>query len=62
MGSTIYPGMMVTAAWLFRTFEFFDLGISLNDVCVFIPAGFGVTATLFTWAWPTRRRALSTLR
>eukprot|EP00048_Salpingoeca_helianthica_P015016 m.224640 g.224640 ORF g.224640 m.224640 type:complete len:744 (+) comp16518_c0_seq1:2306-4537(+) len=48
VGSTIYPGMMVTAAWLFRTFEYFNLDISLNDVCVFIPAGFGVTATLFT--------------
>jgi dolichyl-diphosphooligosaccharide---protein glycosyltransferase len=48
VGSTIYPGMMVTAAFLFRLFERLELGISLNDVCVFIPAGFGVTATLFT--------------
>jgi len=48
VGSTIYPGMMITASALFRTFEYFDLGISLNDVCVFIPAGFAIFSCIFT--------------
>jgi len=46
VGTTIYPGMQVTAVWIKR----FIMGdtMSLNDVCVYIPAWFGVIATIFT--------------
>lgn len=47
VGTTTYPGMMITAAEIWHVLEFFDAGISLNDVCVFIPAGFAVIACLF---------------
>lgn len=43
VGTTIYPGMQVTAVWIknhvLKTW-------SINDICVFIPAWFGVTATI----------------
>ena len=39
---------MVTAAAIYRTLQFFNLDISLNDVCVFIPAGFSILSCLFT--------------
>lgn len=42
VGTTVYPGMMLTAANLWHLFNYLDLGISINDVCVFIPAGFSV--------------------
>jgi len=46
VGTTIYPGMQVTAVWIKR----YIMGdkMSLNDVCVYIPAWFGVIATFFT--------------
>lgn len=46
VGTTIYPGMQVTAVWIKR-FVMKDT-MSLNDVCVYIPAWFGVIATAFT--------------
>lgn len=49
VGQTIYPGMMIVSAiihWFTNTFLF---EISLNDVCVFVPAIFGAVATLFTF-------------
>jgi dolichyl-diphosphooligosaccharide--protein glycosyltransferase len=49
VGSTLYPGMMVTSAVIFRVLEFFDMGISLNDVCVFVPAGFSIITCIFTF-------------
>ena len=54
VGTTIYPGMQMTAVYL-KNFLNNQIGyeISLNDVCCYIPAWFGVTATLFlgllTW-------------
>ena len=48
VGTTIYPGMQFTAAGIFRALNAMGFDVSLNDVCVFIPAGFAVTATLFT--------------
>jgi len=45
VGTTIYPGMQVTAVFLKR---YIVADMSLNDVCVFIPVWFGVFATLFT--------------
>eukprot|EP01129_Flabellula_baltica_P013803 TRINITY_DN648_c0_g1_i1.p1 TRINITY_DN648_c0_g1~~TRINITY_DN648_c0_g1_i1.p1 ORF type:complete len:736 (+),score=167.01 TRINITY_DN648_c0_g1_i1:144-2351(+) len=47
VGTTLYPGMMVTSAAIFRFLEYFDLGITLNDVCVFIPAGFSIITCFF---------------
>ena len=44
MGSTIYPGMQFTAVYLKR-YVFGD-NMSLNDVCCYIPAWFGVMATI----------------
>jgi len=43
VGSTIYPGMQFTAVYLKR-YVFGD-SMSLNDVCCYIPAWFGVIAT-----------------
>ena len=48
VGTTIYPGMQFTAAGIFRALNAMGFDVSLNDVCVFIPAGFAVIATLFT--------------
>jgi dolichyl-diphosphooligosaccharide--protein glycosyltransferase len=41
--------MMITAAGIYHTLNFFGLDVSVNDVCVFIPAGFAVLAILFTY-------------
>src|SRR3989338_10413215 len=53
VGTTTYPGMMVTSATIWHIFEHFNLGISLNDVCVFIPAVFSIFSCLavygITW-------------
>jgi len=46
VGTTIYPGMQITAALAYRAAEYLNLGISLNDVCVFMPAVFGAFASL----------------
>ena len=48
VGTTIYPGMQMTAVFL-KNFLNNQVGyeISLNDVCCYIPAWFGVTATMF---------------
>eukprot|EP00187_Rhodella_violacea_P001312 CAMPEP_0174892910 /NCGR_PEP_ID=MMETSP0167-20121228/7791_1 /TAXON_ID=38298 /ORGANISM="Rhodella maculata, Strain CCMP736" /LENGTH=889 /DNA_ID=CAMNT_0016131537 /DNA_START=252 /DNA_END=2921 /DNA_ORIENTATION=+ len=47
VGSTIYPGMQLTAVAIHRVLnsKLLGLNMSLNDVCVFVPAWFGVTAT-----------------
>lgn len=46
MGTTIYPGMQFTAVWIKRYIV--GSSMSLNDVCCFIPAWFGVLASLIT--------------
>ena len=53
VGTTIYPGMQFIAVWLKR--YLFDAWLdpnetfwSLNNVCCYIPAWFGVAATLIT--------------
>jgi hypothetical protein len=48
VGSTIYPGMQFTAAGIFHALNYLGYDVSLNDVCVFIPAGFSCLACLFT--------------
>lgn len=47
VGSTIYPGMQVTAVTLWKAINVFT-PISLNDTCVFFPAWFGGAATVLT--------------
>lgn len=42
VGSTIYPGMQFTAVFLKR--YIFGDNMSLNDVCCYLPAWFGVIA------------------
>ena len=56
IGTTIYPGMQMTAVAIWRVLkldfwrtllrDIFSVRMSLNDVCVFIPAWFGSLATL----------------
>jgi len=46
VGTTIYPGMQVTAVFLKR--YIFGDNMSLNDICVFMPAWFGGIATVCT--------------
>jgi dolichyl-diphosphooligosaccharide--protein glycosyltransferase len=47
VGTTIYPGMQVTAVAL-KNYVLTDM--SINDICCFIPAWFGVTATMAVFA------------
>lgn len=47
VGTTIYPGMQFTSVWI-KMFILPDW--SINDICCFIPAWFGVLATLSTAA------------
>ncbi len=43
VGTTIYPGMQFTAVFLKN---YIMTSMSLNDICVYIPAWFGVIATI----------------
>jgi len=47
VGTTIYPGMQFTSVWI-KMFILPDW--SINDICCFVPAWFGVLATLATAA------------
>lgn len=47
VGTTIYPGMQIAAVGLWKAINAAGYEMSLNDVCVYIPAWFGVVATLF---------------
>jgi len=47
VGTTIYPGMQITSVAIWRLLnEVVGVKMSLNDVCVFVPVWFGVSATL----------------
>ena len=58
VGSTTYPGLQLTSWMLYRACNLVTT-ISLNDVCVLIPAGFGAIATAFTGllSWEVTRSA-----
>ena len=45
VGTTIYPGMQVTSVWI-KNHLLPDW--SINDICCFVPAWFGVLASLVT--------------
>ena len=49
VGTTIYPGMQITSVWIWKFLGTMDkkFQMSLNDVCVFVPAWFGVSASVF---------------
>ena len=50
VGTTIYPGMQIGSVAIWRTMGKLlsaKKAMSLNDVCVFVPAWFGVSATAF---------------
>mmetsp|Transcript_22538 Transcript_22538/g.53932 ORF Transcript_22538/g.53932 Transcript_22538/m.53932 type:complete len:606 (+) Transcript_22538:189-2006(+) len=48
VGTTIYPGMQLTSVGLYHVLKAVGLPMSLNDVCVFVPAWFGGVATVLT--------------
>ncbi|KEG11526.1 oligosaccharyl transferase subunit [Trypanosoma grayi] len=48
VGTTIYPGLQITSVALHRALAMVGVDMSLNDVCVFVPAWFGAVATLLT--------------
>ena len=48
VGTTIYPGMQMAAVLIWRVLnEYIGYEMSLNDVCVYMPTWFGVSATIF---------------
>jgi dolichyl-diphosphooligosaccharide--protein glycosyltransferase len=50
VGTTIYPGMQMTSVFIWETLKnsgYAAIKMSLNDVCCFVPAWFGVVATMF---------------
>jgi len=49
VGTTIYPGLQFTAAYMYYFVQALGWDTSLNDVCVFVPAVFGVLSTLATF-------------
>eukprot|EP01128_Nolandella_sp_AFSM9_P000167 TRINITY_DN102_c0_g1_i1.p1 TRINITY_DN102_c0_g1~~TRINITY_DN102_c0_g1_i1.p1 ORF type:complete len:723 (+),score=207.17 TRINITY_DN102_c0_g1_i1:32-2170(+) len=48
VGTTIYPGLMVTSAAIFHSLNAIGIEVSINDVCVYIPAVFGSLTSMLT--------------
>ena len=47
VGTTVYPGMQMSSVFIWRFLnEVVGYEMSLNDVCVYVPVWFGVSATL----------------
>lgn len=53
VGTTIYPGMQISAVAIWKFLGMIGYEWSLNDVCCYVPVWFGVSATLLlgllTW-------------
>lgn len=50
VGTTIYPGLQITAAVIYHVVNsVFDIPISINDVCVYIPAWFSIVTCMFVF-------------
>ncbi|GBG25029.1 Dolichyl-diphosphooligosaccharide--protein glycosyltransferase subunit stt3 [Hondaea fermentalgiana] len=47
VGTTIYPGMQLTSVAIWDALQAVGMPMSLNDVCCYVPAWFGVSASLF---------------
>lgn len=47
VGTTIYPGMQMTSVAIWNGLQYMGYDMSLNDVCCYVPAWFGVSATIF---------------
>eukprot|EP00967_Tisochrysis_lutea_P125185 scaffold210149_cov33-Tisochrysis_lutea.AAC.1 len=58
VGSTTYPGLQLTAWGIHSILHAAGYAVSLNDVCVFMPAGFGAVSAAMTGmlAWEVTRR------
>eukprot|EP01127_Copromyxa_protea_P000109 TRINITY_DN10115_c0_g1_i1.p1 TRINITY_DN10115_c0_g1~~TRINITY_DN10115_c0_g1_i1.p1 ORF type:complete len:736 (-),score=161.56 TRINITY_DN10115_c0_g1_i1:24-2231(-) len=49
VGSTTFPGLQITSVFIYHLLETIGLPMSINDICVFVPAVFGSLTTLFTY-------------
>lgn len=49
VGSTTFPGLQITSVFIYHFLEFIGMPMSINDICVFVPAVFGAFCTLFTY-------------
>lgn len=45
VGTTIYPGMQITSVAIWHALDKAGFPMSLNDICVFVPAWFGAIAS-----------------
>eukprot|EP00798_Chlamydomonas_sp_ICE-L_P028750 gene28750-31931_t len=48
VGTTIYPGIQFTAVGLYHALAYLGMPMELVEVCCYIPAWFGVIASIFT--------------
>jgi dolichyl-diphosphooligosaccharide--protein glycosyltransferase len=53
VGSTTFPGLQITSVFLYHFLEFIGFPMSINDICVFVPAVFGSLCTFFTYLLTT---------
>ncbi|KAF6041303.1 STT3A [Bugula neritina] len=49
IGGTIYPGLMVTAAALFKVLHFLNITVDIRNICVFLAPFFSSLTTLVTY-------------
>lgn len=49
VGTTVYPGIMLTASSIYHSLQALGIDVSLNDVCVFIPAVFACFTCLIVY-------------
>jgi len=51
IGGTIYPGLMVTSAALYKFLHFFNITIDIRNVCVFLAPLFSSFTTIITFVF-----------
>jgi len=47
VGTTIYPGMQISAVGIWKAINAAGTSMSLNDVCCYVPVWFGCSASIF---------------
>lgn len=47
VGTTIYPGMQMTSVGIWHFLQWAGYPMLLNDICCYVPAWFGVSASIF---------------